>query len=152
MIAEQGYVDFVQRVQLQSIAMTECAASRTSSHGVVATQLEVQSGHRVTDEGVDYRFEFKCTPTDDQSGQVAEIRVVMVATFELEGSATPEPEFVAQFAQDVAFMAVYPYGREVMQSLAARLEIPSLTLGLVRRGDVQIGPSGEKANELSTSP
>ena len=84
---------------------------------------------------MDYRFDATCRAASNEGARVAEVKVTVLATYGLAEGSQVNQETLQQFGQDVAFLAVYPYIRETVQSLASRVGVHDLTLGLVRRGE-----------------
>lgn len=134
------YAEFVQATDLVGIALVECSAQRTGGVDLdepLDTTLTLESAQRVSDNELDYRFQFACSVAQGGT-DVAAIGATFVASYANAMSDAVSEEFVLQFAQDVVIMAVYPYMREFAQSTAARLDIPNFTLGLVKRGELVI--------------
>jgi len=61
------------------------------------------------------------------------------AVFELESTVDFTATLVSDFISEIAIMVVYPYLREAISGLAARLGAEVPFLGVLRRGDFKIG-------------
>lgn len=60
-----------------------------------------------------------------------------------------EPPALQEFVERVGVMAVYPYIREGLHDLAAKLRLPAPLLKLIRGGQVQLQPSEEALADQS---
>lgn len=70
----------------------------------------------------------------------AEYAITAAAQFHFQPSDLEISESLGrEFAEKVGVMAIYPYLRESLQTLAARLREPGLTLPLMRTGEVDLG-------------
>ena len=136
--ADAAYAEFVGEMQIQAMSLAECSAVRhlaTVPDGDF--DLEIEPGFRLEGNQVSFRFVAECHPTDEDGDTVADLRVVYIATFGGHRELGEEDlQLIERYLNDVALMAVYPYVREGLQSLAQRLELPPLTLGILRRGEM----------------
>ena len=133
----------VDNVDLAGVFMQECSAKRYSSEDFTEAEVNVESSHKMTDNELMFKFTISCSPTSVEAQSIADLSVTHSAVF--AGSIPAEckdENTINSFAEEVAFMAVYPYAREVLQSLGMRLDISGLTLGLFKRGDLQIDRPG----------
>lgn len=150
---DSEYEQFVHSLDLTGIYLVDCSAKRTGGASLtepLETSLSLESAQRVAEDAFDYRFDFSCVVSQD-GDEVARVSATYVASYATELTGGVSDALVQRFAQDVAIMAVYPYMREFAQSMAARLDLPNFTLGLVKRGELVIeGPSMSAAEESST--
>lgn len=147
---DSTYHAFVRAIDLREISLVEGGAKRTGDidpDQEIEAKLSLESAQRVAESEIDYKFKFVCE-VSQAGGPIATISATYVASYGSEGRHEADEEIVLRFAQDVAIMAVYPYMREFAQSMAARLDIPKFTMGLIKRGELVIashaaGDNGE---------
>lgn len=76
--------------------------------------------------------------------RIAEYDVIAATQFHVEKDGVTVPDnVVAEFAEAVGVMAVYPYIREAVQSLTTRLHESPVTMPLMRQA--KLGKTDEKA-------
>lgn len=119
-------------------------------------ELQVGVSYAVRHESVYYRFRVKCTlrdgsnestareKTSDEAQESSEpvgkadlatIDIVIVCQCRLlEDAALPPNDVLEQFGDEIIFNAVYPYIREAVSSMIARLGLPALTIGFPLTG------------------
>jgi hypothetical protein len=136
--------DFLDHVELDAVVAYEERARRRQEQPA-PEEPETQSAMGFQDQD-ERRFEYRFrTQFEDKHGlYVADFAARYVSKEPLD---VPR-EAVLEFAERVAFMAVYPYHRASIQASAARLGNPAPVLGLVRQGDLKFGSELE-AEELS---
>ncbi|MBE9924415.1 hypothetical protein G8C93_00720 [Cellulosimicrobium cellulans] len=95
----------------------------------------VDPEYRVSDGELQYRLGFGIALIDNDDDVIANMACTILLAFQLhDASVTEDPEAVEKFAEtNVLFMA-WPYVREIFSSLASRLELDKLVLGVLRRG------------------
>lgn len=103
----------------------------------MTTQVRQQAGR------IEARF--KLDATDDAVQIVSDCSAV----FASEDNVLIAESVLPQFLSEVALMAVFPYLREGVATSAARLEYPMPTLGLLRRGDLQIQTPSDEERQLA---
>ena len=88
------------------------------------------------EDGFGIAFRFRIV-FDDRIGNefVADVQ----ARYQLPELCEISKEVKAEFAQEVAFYAVYPYLRASIQMTASRMGAPTPVLGIVRRGEFKLG-------------
>ncbi|GAA4657780.1 hypothetical protein [Arthrobacter cryoconiti] len=79
---------------------------------------------------------FRLKVENEEARYEAEI----AAIYSLEKPMDPSSELIAEFAERVGFMAVFPYLRESISTSASRLGLPVPVLGIMRPGDFRISP------------
>jgi hypothetical protein len=94
--------------------------------------IELNFMERHTAEVLENRFRLKVE--NEEAVYSADIGAI----YALQEPVVPLPALVAEFAERVGFMAVFPYLRESISSSASRLGLPIPVLGIVRPGDFQI--------------
>lgn len=68
----------------------------------------------------------------------ARYAVDAAARYSIREAVALSPELVEEFADRVGVMTVYPYLRESVHGLAAKLRRGPVTLGLLRPGDIRL--------------
>lgn len=94
--------------------------------------IELNFMERHTAEVLENRF--RITVENKEAIYSADIGAI----YSLQEPVTPLPALIAEFAERVGFMAVFPYLRESISTSASRLGLPMPVLGIVRPGDFQI--------------
>lgn len=131
--------EFLQLVDLDDIVVYEERARRVAW---TEAQLEaglpepsMSLGVNQSDEGV--RFRFRMVLVNDVAEYVADFESVYKAVG--EETVTASKRLQQEFAQRVAFMAVYPFLRASIFGSASRLGAPRPVLGLVRQDQFEAG-------------
>jgi hypothetical protein len=135
--------DFVKEVELDTLFMHEERGRRLrwTDDELLEIVLPVTSSSlAVSRDEARHRFRFRTTFTDQSAEYVADCEVVYILSEDVDVAESVSMEF----AERVAFMAVYPYLRASISSSAARLGLPIPLLGIVRQGEFQ---SGEKMTQ-----
>lgn len=127
-----------QTAELIDVGIQSCSAERFAEADGGDFDLVIESGVAVGDDRLDYRFDATVEVKDEDDEPVATIRTAVLVTFALAEPVPVAEEVAAAFGNRVAFLTAYPYLRESVQSLAARVGLPTVVLGLVRAG--QDGP------------
>lgn len=146
--SESNLASLIERTDLTGVRFLQISGKLEVEKpaAVDGVQLQVKPQIRFVPEGFECRFETRARLFDGNRGKLATIDVDIVASFTLpdqdENLAALE-----QFMQQVGYFVVYPYVRETMQSLATRLGLGAITLGLL-----QTGPEGPQSGSFSTGP
>lgn len=97
------------------------------------------------DDGVfgnrfDYKVEVLAEPGDDERGEfLARIHFSLLVDYRVDDGYTPPTDAADHVASTTGYFAAYPYARELLQSLTARLHIDPVVLGLLNRGTLRPG-------------
>ncbi|WP_251153307.1 hypothetical protein [Cellulosimicrobium sp. Marseille-Q4280] len=95
----------------------------------------VDPEYRVEGGELQYRLGFGVSLVDEDEDVVAELACTFLVAFELKDASVAEDrEAVFAFAETNVLFIVWPYVREIFSSLAIRLELDKLVLGVLRRG------------------
>lgn len=70
--------------------------------------------------------------------KVAHFSGVAATQFRHDPRVSVSPQVAQEFAERVGVMSVYPYLRELVQTSSTRLRVDSVTLPLLRPGNVQL--------------
>lgn len=81
------------------------------------------------------RFRFRTVFSDVVAEYVADAEIV----YESSEEVTVGEELQREFAERVAFMALYPFLRASVNGSAMRLGLPAPLLGIVRQGEFEFG-------------
>ncbi|MDO9398382.1 MAG: hypothetical protein Q7T71_17695 [Herbiconiux sp.] len=98
--------------------------------------LEAQEAH-----GLGFRFRMIF---DDRRGN--EFVADFQARYALGEECIVPEEIRAEFAERVAFFAVYPYLRASLQMTASRMSVPAPVLSMVRAGEFKLGDHMNEAD------
>lgn len=86
-------------------------------------------------EDQEMHFRFRSVFADRQAEYVADVEVV----YRTEDMLVFDDTIHREFAERVAFMAVYPFIRASVFASAGRLNLPAPILGMVRQGEFSLG-------------
>ncbi|MBT2389928.1 hypothetical protein J7E87_10965 [Streptomyces sp. ISL-1] len=130
---------FVSRVDLRGIIAQECHAVRHSGAAPERVTVSLDTEVSANRDSVDYRFTLSCEAFDEADDAVADLSVVLLASFTVsEGPEVPEVIHHA-FGANVAVMTAYPYLRQHVHDLANRIGLVNFTLGLMKLSDKSQG-------------
>lgn len=140
--------EFIQGIELVDIIVHEERArkiveSENLSGAVSEPMIETSLGIRSEEFQLGIRFRMLFTGSAEE--YVADYEAVYVLD-EIVSTKLNE-SILKAFAEQVGFMAVYPYLRMSIYGSASRLGMPKPVLGLARRGDFQ---ASEKMSESQT--
>lgn len=99
----------------------------------------------------DYRFEMLA---EDESA-VATVTFSLVVDYAVGEDYLPDAEAADFVTTTTGFFAAYPYARELVQSLTARLQVDAVVLGMLKRGTMRPGSvtiAPFRADESSNLP
>lgn len=75
------------------------------------------------------------------------VRCVLELRYKLPSGLEPSQETLNEFARTNGLFNAWPYCRELVQSTAARMALPPVTIPLLRVGKVEQGSSEQKRSE-----
>lgn len=134
-------VDLVEKVELSDVFLFEERGRRideTRSDGDAEPRIAnvMSAGERHDDDEHGLGFRFRIVFDDREGNEFVsdfQARYVLPGPFEVEEAVRIE------FAERVAFFAVYPYLRASIQMTAARMGVPAPVLSMVRAGEFKLG-------------
>jgi hypothetical protein len=92
------------------------------------------------DEGVyGNRFDYTFRLTGDADEELGQVKFSLLVDYDVTENYTPDRSAADFVTTTTGYFAAYPYARELFQSLASRLQIDPVVLGLIRRGTLQPG-------------
>jgi len=132
--------DLIEFINLTGVHTYEVSGRRAEPNGDADTApepiaLEIREQH--DDSRIVARF--RATMKAGGCHLVADIG----AKYEFSEQLSLSQPAIERFLERVAVMAAWPFIRETLASTAARMEIPVPLLGLIKQGDLHIGPSVE---------
>lgn len=136
--AVQDIHDLVEIVSLDNVVANEERARRIKW---TPDELEDREFPEYTNSfgyaavGGTMHFRFRAVFSDKEGEYIADYTVV----YSVPGEADFPTELTGEFAERVAFMAVYPYLRASIFGSATRLGLPVPVLGIVKQGDFGAG-------------
>ena len=130
--------DFVAVVQLGNVVVHEERARRIEWSESDLAEREFPSYSNsmgILEREQEIAIRFRMVFTDQSAEYVSDV----AAVYTLPKGVTATQDVQLEFAERVAFMAVYPYLRASVYGGAARLGQPIPVLGIVRQGEFSIG-------------
>lgn len=133
--------ELISSARLSSVEVYELAARRTDPAAADdvddagTVNIEVQS--RVGDS------EFGIRLVSTITSPSGEITASIAGEYELDGSANPSPRTIQLFCNEVAIMTIYPYLREAVSSITAKVFGLPLYLPVVERGQISMEVDSE---------
>ena len=127
--------ELVDLVDLSKIVTYSLSASRVANNMAAddMPQQSIEALSRHHDTGIEARFVL------DVEVPGAKFMADISAQFAYCEPLTLSPTVAEDFLSEVALMVVFPYLRESVMSLASRLGMDGLVVGLVKRGDFKFG-------------
>lgn len=142
---DDGLRTVIDSVDLLNIYALKLAGSRTSGRQVTQFAFVVHPQWQRNEDQLDYRFDVRCEPQDEDGEAVALIEYSVVCSYEVLDTDALESvadEDLTLFGANVVLYAAYPYLREGVQSVADRLGMNDISLGMLRRNrDLPVGMS-----------
>lgn len=134
--------DFVGHIQLVDVKLVRFSAEPDEE---TEPGIGIRFNIDVTDGQLATIFAFRLT------GNEYKLETEHIAVWEVDAPLLPSGQAMAEFAERVAFMTVYPYVREALSAAASRVGRPSPTLGLIRQGDVDLSLDVDDLEEFLTA-
>ncbi|MDH6577568.1 hypothetical protein [Kitasatospora sp. MAP5-34] len=131
-IGPADLVPVLQRAELLSVHALELHATRSSGDHPTKITWSMESGMAPSDESVDYKYDAKCVLTDDDESPIAELYVAVLAHYSLADGPPISDAVLNAFGNVITTPAVFPYLRQYLQDMAARIGLPGFTLGLLK--------------------
>ena len=137
--------ELLSNVELLDIRACSISASidLNSAPGTHVSSVEMDTALAfAAEEGVygnrlDYRFELK--GDDPNNDALGTIEFSLLLDYGVAEGFTPDLEAADYVTGTTGYFAAYPYARELLQSLAVRLQLDPIVLGLVKRGELRPG-------------
>ncbi|UKA75223.1 hypothetical protein [Arthrobacter sp. FW306-07-I] len=130
--------ELLDLVELVDMRVYAAAGNRKDGSGSQdhdqSGEIELNFMERHTTDIIENRFRMKVE--NEEAVYSADIGAI----YSLREPVSPVPSLIAEFAERVGFMSVFPYLRESISTSASRLGLPIPVLGIVRPGDFQITP------------
>jgi hypothetical protein len=125
--------DFLKVIELRQMLTYELIAARTQNkiETMEDTRQDLSAQTRVEETLLETRFRLEVEAPNAR--YLADIGGV----YAIDGPVQVSPEIVGEFMGQVGLMAVFPYLREAVSGLAARLGAPIPVIGLIRRGEYE---------------
>lgn len=130
-----SFDEVAARLELELVYTIEVSAQRVSGEEMATHSLNLETKYRHVENRLDYLFEVKCVAQARDGSEVGRIGASLVATYSFQGDTAMIPgPVIDDFGARVATFTAYPYVREAVQDLAARISLPGLTLPLLKMG------------------
>ena len=125
----------VQLVELKAVVTFGLSAVREESE-VTAPEQELAYMHRVSAEQLESRFQLAVRTPD------AKLNADIAVRYDFDEPLAPTEGVLLEFAERVGVMAAFPFLREAIFTLAARLGVDAPVIGLLKAGEVHFGAAG----------
>lgn len=130
--------DLLALVDLHDVIVHEERARRVAWSSEELERLEFplrddSFGFSLGDQRLHFRF--RSVFADERAEFVADVELV----YSVSEQVTFDEAIHREFAERVAFMAVYPFIRSAIFGAAGRLSLPTPILGIVRQGEFKLG-------------
>lgn len=126
--------DLIQRSELRTVEFHEVAARRVQFDGDAPEQddasVQIQLGHRI------FSNEFGIRLVGAVASATREVRVTVAAEYVLTEGSTPPERTILLFANEVAVMTLFPYFREGVSMISAKVFNDPLLLPTIERGTI----------------
>lgn len=127
--------DLIQRSELRAIEFHEVSARLIPFEGDVPEQeqanVRIQLEHRIDTEDFGIRMVGSVT------NSTKEVRVAVAAEYVVTDGQTPAERTVLLFANEVAVMSLFPYFREGVSSVSAKVFNEPMLLPTIERGMIK---------------
>ncbi|SNQ48622.1 conserved hypothetical protein [Frankia canadensis] len=128
-ISSVPVTDLIQAADLYDISTLACHATRHGHAYPASINIELGASSTVDGDKVDLTIACVCVLEGEDDSVVAEIDLTVLVRLAL-ADGVARTGYVASQAQELHILrASFPYIREGIQSLAARLGIPGIALG-----------------------
>ncbi|MFA5890863.1 MAG: hypothetical protein WDA27_07920 [Actinomycetota bacterium] len=138
--------DILEHVEIVDVRSTSISASVVDSFhpGAPVEQVtfNVSSSYAAEQGAMGNRFEFEFTLLGPDGDFFGEVKFTIVVDYAVPDDYEPDRDGADFIASTTGYFAAYPYARELLQSVSARLHLDPLVLGLLRRGSMQPGRIG----------
>lgn len=138
----------IEVAELRQVVIHDLAASRDATAGLYASDLPPDELHAPDYPDDDAPVSFRTRLEDGELGVRCRIETCNAyGHFVVDGEAVfflpapvsrEKPEIIQEFTEQVGALAVFPYVRSAVASLAAQMSIPASPLPLLRAGDLTL--------------
>ncbi len=136
--------EMLDHIALGNIVATSIAASRDEDHGheePETASVLMDAAYRAGLGLLQHRYHFLVELMSSNNNAVATFDFTLQVHYDVDDDYEPPAAAAEYFGETTGVFSVYPYARELAQSLATRLQFDPLIFGLMRRG----GPIGDIA-------
>ncbi|MEV6212603.1 hypothetical protein [Kitasatospora sp. NPDC051914] len=137
------YASFASRVKLGQVLTESCSARRVSEGTSASIDLVLAIGIAPAKESVFYRLEANASLKDSSGEEVGVVEAAVVTRYDLTEVQIPTESVLQEFADREAVAVAYPYIRENIQSLAARVGFAGAVIPYLGSSDLRDLPHGE---------
>ncbi|MEU4693190.1 hypothetical protein [Actinoplanes sp. NPDC023714] len=97
----------------------------------IELEFTISAGYRRTSDGFELKFDV-AAPLEKDSEKVADFEIGIVTVYQLDHFEGVNEAAITWFIDRIGIKVVFPFIREALHSVASRLGLPSVTLGLFR--------------------
>ncbi|GAA0696359.1 hypothetical protein GCM10009536_31060 [Streptomyces thermocarboxydus] len=115
------YEEFSRRVVLEQVLTESCEAERLAAETSAGAELRLELGLAPNPESIFYRLKAQATLKSKEGKDVGRVEVSVVTRYDITEGGVPDDGTLLEFADREATVVAYPYVREGIQSLAARI-------------------------------
>ncbi|MGI5443137.1 hypothetical protein ACQEV4_39100 [Streptomyces shenzhenensis] len=98
-----------------------CKAERLAADTSASAELRLELGMAPNPDSVFYRLKAQATLKSEEGKDVGRVEVSVVTRYDITEGEVPDEDTLLEFADRDAAVVAYPYVREGIQSLAARI-------------------------------
>lgn len=124
------YNAWLRSARLEAVEQLRINAERAGQGAVAAVELSITPELAVEDARVLIRYDASAVLQGEDGEPVGTVATVIALAFAYDGPR-PDNDVVGRFALTTGMLVAHPYVRESVQSLAARVGFPQVTLPLV---------------------
>ncbi|GHJ49037.1 hypothetical protein Cs7R123_63790 [Catellatospora sp. TT07R-123] len=141
----------MEKTQLESVKIIKWAGEVFSedSDGVSQIRLSSSKSVKTLSRAFQCRYDMAATLFADDDHELAEIEVVVIASFILDEEKISRA-FVNSFLEEVGYFVIFPYAREALQAMSMKLGVGPFTLGLLQQG--QAAPATASVRGYTLEP
>ncbi|WP_432047090.1 hypothetical protein [Streptomyces asiaticus] len=125
------YLEFARRVRLEQVLTESCSARRLAAEASTDAEMRLEIGVAPTPEAIFYRLEVQAILKSENGKEVGRVEVSVVTRYDITEGDLPTENIIQEFADREAATVAYPYAREGVQSLAARIGFAGVLLPLL---------------------
>lgn len=125
-----AYNQFLRSAKLEAVEQLRVNAERAGQVQADTVELAVTPEFAVEPDRVLVRYDAVVTLASEAGVEAGTVGAVIALAFSYDGP-TPSTEIVTRFALTTGMLVAHPYVRETVQTLAARVGFPQVTLPLV---------------------
>ncbi|HNS73421.1 MAG TPA: hypothetical protein PKI81_08460 [bacterium] len=129
----EEYRRFIQGIDLRSIQLVEMAAKSNSAEFNGGLKISIQSESDFSPDESGFRIRHSCELVGRNSQRKIAIKISAVYLIYFSSHRDMTPEYFAVYKEASLPINIWPFFRELVHATTSRMNIPPLTLPLVKR-------------------